>query len=392
MSRLRTALLGLISLVFLAGCSAPPAASWPGLAANAELAFVAYNTRVVAVNLTNGKQAWSFPTSGGTEMFFADPGVSPDMIVVGSEGPANSHSGALFGLDPATGEQQWCLAFDEKAAQRLNCPLTPTATRSVFFGLMPPVDNRLVGGITVADGVAYFGMANHNIYAVNAQTGEYLWEATARHPVWAAPTVAADTVYAVSLDHSLYALDRATGQIQWSQDLGGMLVGAPALTDGTLLVGTFGKQLVALDAARQGSERWSIPTDNAVWSGPAVVDGVAYFTDLSGGLYAADAATGELVWRQTPGGVLRGTPAVAGGLVFIGDKDGNLYARNASDGAEAWTQKVAGDNPGQILASPVVVPEKELILVAPYQGSNWLVAYTTTGVPTAPKWAFAPSQ
>lgn len=391
MSRLRAALLGLIGLVFLAGCGAPPAASWPGLAANADLAFVAYNNRVVAVNLADGKQAWSFPASpgGSSDQFFADPGVSPDMIVVGSEGPTSSYSGALFGLDPASGEQQWCLAFDEKAAQRLNCPLTPTATRSVFFGLMPPVDNRIVGGITVADGIAYFGMANNNVYAVDALTGEYLWEAAARHPIWAAPAVDAETVYVVSLDHALYALERATGRIEWTQELGGMLVGTPALVDDTLLVGTFGKRLVALDAARQGAERWSVPADNAVWSGPTVRDGVAYFTDLSGGLYAVDLAAGTLNWRQTPGGVLRGSPAVAGELVFIGDKDGNLYARSAATGADQWTQKVAGDNPGQMLASPLAVPERELVLVAPYQGSNWLVAYTTGG---ALKWAFAPSQ
>jgi outer membrane protein assembly factor BamB len=79
---------------------------------------------------------------------------------------------------------------------------------------------------------------------------------------------------------------------------------------------------------------------------------------------------------------------VAGEALFIGDRDGKLYARSLSSGAEIWTQQEVPGK-GQLLASPLVIPEQGLVLVAPYQGSNWLVAYSTAG---ALKWAFAPSQ
>ncbi len=390
MSRLRLALLGLISLVFAAGCTgAPIASAWPGLAANAELAFVANNNRVVAVNLSDGKQRWSFPaTPGNGDQFFADPGVSADVIVVGSEGPLSSHSGALFGLDPATGAQLWCLGFDEKAAARLGCPLTPSATKSIVFGLMPPVDNRILGGVTVKDGGAYFGMANNNIYAVDAQTGAYRWEATAKHPIWAAPLVTDDTVYVASLDHSLYAFNRADGALRWKQDLGASLAGTPALADGRLYLGTFGNKILALDAA-SGEQRWSADANNWVWASPTVHAGAVYVTDLSGNLLAVDAQTGRPLWTAKPGGILRGSPAIAGDAVIVGDKDGYVYARSLATGAEVWKQPAAGDNRGQLLGTPLVLPEADLILVAPFSGSNWLVAYTTAG---ALKWAFAPAQ
>jgi outer membrane protein assembly factor BamB len=234
-------------------------------------------------------------------------------------------------------------------------------------------------------------MANHNVYAVDVQTGEALWPEpfTADHPVWAAPLVADGRVYVVSLDHHLYALDRADGATVWEKDLGASLAGTPALVDGTLYVGTFARELYALDAAT-GAEVWPQPfaqAENWIWSGPAERDGGLYFTDLSGNLFAVDARTGALRWQVKPGGVLRGTPAVTDELVIIGDKDGKLYARARTDGAERWLQEVPGG--GQLLASPLLVPDLDLVLVAPYQGSNLLVAYTTTG---ALRWAFAPSQ
>lgn len=394
MSRFRFALLGLLALAFAAGCSgAPTAAAWPGLAANGQLAFVAFNNKVVAVNLTDGKQRWAFPASPGSnsDMFFADPAVGADIVVVGSEGPLSSHSGALFGLNPADGAQKWCLVFDQKAAQRLNCPMTPTGTKSIFslgglLDLMPPVDNRILGGLTLQDGVVYFGMANNNVYAVDAATGAYKWEAQTKDPVWAPPLVAGDTVYVASLDHTLYALNRTNGQQLWAQNLGASLAGAPVLVNGTLYIGTFGKQLVALDA-NTGQKQWNTDTANWVWSSPAVQDGVVYFSDLSGNLVAVDAAGGAQRWTVTPGAVLRGTPALTADAVIIGDNAGKLFARRRDTGAEVWSQAVSGG--GQLLGSPLVLPDADLVLVAPYSGSNWLVAYTTAGTL---KWAFAPAQ
>jgi len=395
-SRNHLALLGLLGALILTACGAQPSASWPGLAANQELAFVANQTRIIAVNLADGKQRWSFPASGtrGNDQFFADPAVSAEVLVVGSEGPLASYSGALFGLDPATGRELWCLAFDSRARDRLttaeaDCALAPGATQAGFLGIMPPEDNRVIAGITLVDGVAYVGLANQRVYAVDALTGEVAWtQLVAKHPIWAAPAVTDDTVYVTSLDHFLYALDRATGVTRWQMDLGGMLAGTPAVVEDVLYIGTYNKDVIALDVSgSQPAEKWRATAENAVWGGPQVRDGVVYFSDLSGGLYAVDAATGAQKWRVVPGGVVRAAPAILGEALFVGDKDGRLFARRLSDGGEIWTREITGK--GQLYAAPVVLPEQGLVLVAPYQGSNWLVIYNADG--NEPR-AFAPSQ
>ncbi len=393
MKPLRLLLFGLGLALFASACVAPPPNSWPGLSANNELAFVAYNHQVIAVNLSDGKQRWAFPPTPGGELFFAEPGVSEEIIVVGSEGTPGQFHGALFGLNPATGAQKWCLALDSRARDRLAtatapCPLIPGGDEATFFGLvMPPVDNRVIGGIVVRDGVAYVGLANNQVIAVDALTGEHRWTfKSTKHPIWTAPLVDETSVYVASLDHSLYALNRRDGSLKWSVDLGASLGGTPALVDGILYVGTFGNKVVALRAA-DGRELWRAEATNWVWGGPAVRDGVVYYADLAGAVFAVKAGNGQELWRRTPGGKIRNTPALLDDLLFIGDRDSNLFALNTADGALQWTQNIPGG--GHIYTKPLVIAERDLVIAAVYQGSNLLVAYTPAG---AFKWAFAPSQ
>jgi outer membrane protein assembly factor BamB len=379
-------LLGLVLALAVAGCGAAPTQTWPGLATNGELAFIAQGQQVRAIRIADGVQAWAFPAtpSNTAGIFAADAGVGDGIIVVGSEGPAGQYSGVLYGLDPS-GAQQWCLAFDQKGAQRTSCPLAQGGTQAGFLGLSRAVDNRIVGGVTVAGGLAYVGLASGAVYAVDAATGRDQWHFNADRDVWAAPLVHDGRVYVASLDHHLYALDAARGELLWSKDMGAALAGTPSLSsDGdTLYVGTFGSALYALRSA-SGDEIWSFATTNWVWSGPALDDGMLYFTDVAGVVFAVDAATGTEVWRIQPGGKMRARPALAGDLVVVGDRDGTLWALDRATGAQVWSQSLAG----QLLAAPLVVGET--VLVAPFNGENLLVAYSLAG--DAVRWAFAPSR
>ncbi len=387
-SRVVRGLLFALSLALAACSGATQTPSWPGLAVNDNRAYVAFNQQVHFINLSDGKPAGAFPAqpNNNTGLSFATPGIGSDVVVFGSEGPTNSYSGILYGVDPTTGQQRWCLAFDQKGAQRQNCPLTQGATPSGFLGISPPTDNRIIGGITVAGGIAYFGLASGQVYAVEAESGLDRWAYKTEGAVWAAPLVTDDAVYVTSLDHSVYALDRATGALRWSSDLGAAIAGTPALEDGTLFVGSFGSKLYALDAAT-GQEKWSAPANYWVWGGPVVQDGVVYFADLAGTVFAVDTASGAQKWAVTPGetGVaITASPAVTQDMLYIGDKAGRIYALDPATGATQWKQELQG----QLLTTPIVAGDT--VLVAPYSGDNLLVAYSADG--GAQKWAFAPSQ
>jgi outer membrane protein assembly factor BamB len=380
----------------LAACGPARTQTWPGLATNGELVFLAEGDHVYAVRAdSSGQETWRFPPEGypgNAGIFIADPGVGPDVVVVGSEGPAGQYSGVLYGLDPetgadaATGRARWCLAFDQKGADREGCRMAQGGTQSGFLGLSRAVDNRVIGGVTVTGGVAYVGLASGAVYAVDAATGQDLWRFQAARDVWSAPQVAEGVVYVASLDHRMYALNAETGAELWSQDLGAALAGTPTLSaDGeTLFAGTFGSQLVALNTA-DGSEKWTKATTNWVWSAPALDAGVLYFTDVSGMVYAVEEATGTNVWTPfAPGGQMRGRPALTAELFYVGDRQGNLYAIDRATGAVRHNTNMKG----QVLASPLVAGDR--LMVAPFGGDNLLVGLTLDF--TVTPLAFAPSR
>ena len=75
-------------------------------------------------------------------------------------------------------------------------------------------------------------------------------------------------------------------------------------------------------------------------------------------------------------------PAVTEDSLYVGDRTGNLHALNRTDGSPSWPSKTLK---GQLLATPIVA--NELIVVAPFNGTNLLEAYHANGDFS---WAFAP--
>ncbi len=374
--------------LLLAACGAQPTQAFPGLTADEELVFLAQGNQLRVVDLATGQQKWAFPNpaaAGVTGSFASQPAVEGDLVVAGSEGPANAHSGSVFGIDRNTGAQKWCLVFDEKSFKRLapfGCRQAQVTKETGLFGFSVAVDNRILGGIALVDGQAFFGLSSGAVYAVDAATGRDLWHFNAERDIWSTPVVTEDTVYVTSLDHHVYALNRATGAQRWKADMGATVAGTPTLYEDTLYVGTFGNILAALDADT-GEQIWTFATTNWVWDGPAVLDNTLYFADVGGTVYAIDADERTPVWPpRKPGGAMRARPTVTEDWLFVGDRSGNLFALERGSGAVAWTKTLKGE----ILVTPAVV--NDLVVVATFSGANLLEAYTTNG---DFKWPFAPT-
>jgi outer membrane protein assembly factor BamB len=110
---------------------------------------------------------------------------------------------------------------------------------------------------------------------------------------------------------------------------------------------------------------WRYPTGDAVFSSPAVANGVVYVgSDYPGNkVYALNASTGALLWSYTTGGGVNSSPAVANGVVYVGSFDDNVYALNASTGAKLWSYTTGGPI---IWSSPAVV--NGVVYVGSYDG------------------------
>ena len=282
--------------------------------------------------------------------------------------------------------------------------------------LQPTWELSDVDGVTgtpiVADSVLYIGDWTGNVRALDAETGEQIWNRdleTAR--VQAAVALDDQRVFVGTFDPRMVALDRDTGEKLWEAPLDdhpqAAIFGSPIHVDGALVVGvggfenmigtdtpTFRGSVVALDAAT-GDELWRYWTTEAddtegpgvsVWSTPAVdLDrGHIYVgtgqhyappaSDRSDAVIALDLTTGEELWvHQFTAGDVWSMAELDAGLdadvgappnlfqvgdtdaVGAGDKDGVYKALDRDTGEELWsTELTEGGLQGGVMASAAV--------------------------------------
>jgi outer membrane protein assembly factor BamB len=354
-------LLITILLLLLAGAlsscagGATAASSWPGLFLNEETAFIAYNTHVYAVNLTDGSEVWRFPQEPDNQItFYTEPALTTDgQLIVGS------YNNTLYSIDPESGRLNW-----------------------TFTG----VRNRFVASPLATERGIFAANADKNVYALDFE-GNLRWTFGLDSESWARPVSDPECtcLYVTSMDHTVYALDPESGKLLWrSRDLGGAIVGTPALSeDGALYVGTFGSAMLALDS-QDGEELWRFPTEGWVWSGPALSEDRLYFGDLNGYFYAVDARTGTQVWRigsEQLDGPIAGSPVVEEEAIYFTTESGTIYAVDL-EGKILWSQPVGGK-----LYTPPATPD-DIILVTPIETDDLLVALTKAG---ASRWTYNPN-
>ncbi len=114
--------------------------------------------------------------------------------------------------------------------------------------------------------------------------------------------------------------------------------------------------------------KWTFQTGGDVSARAAVVDGVAYFPDWGGNLWAVNASNGKLVWGHQLSDyglaahtVSRTSPAVANGIVYIGTQyvagssTGWLVAVNAATGALVWKAQPDTSNGFPVITSSPTV-------------------------------------
>ncbi len=107
---------------------------------------------------------------------------------------------------------------------------------------------------------------------------------------------------------------------------------------------------------------------SGVASTPALVDGIAYYSDFGGNLRSVNATTGAINWSvRLQGGMLTPSPAVTSDTVYIGGDNAMVYAVNRSNGAVRWSRKIENTPSTRISGSPIVVGNTLIIGVGSLQ-------------------------
>lgn len=209
------------------------------------------------------------------------------------------------------------------------------------------------GGVAVGDGRVYVTTGFGSLFALDAGSGEILWETPLGAPLRAGPTYAQGRVFAVTLENLLAAVDASSGEELWSftgLEEGAGLLGAasPAVAGSTVVAAFTSGEIVALLAdngqilwedSLAGVRRLEQSASIAQIRGhPVMDDGLVVAISNSNLMAAIDQRRGLPLWEAPVGGIQ--TPWVAGDTIFLVTNEAQLLALRRGDGRVRWTAQL----------------------------------------------------
>lgn len=200
---------------------------------------------------------------------------------------------------------------------------------------------------TIADGGVY-GADAERAYRFDVAGDAIRWRGPTMPGIGVPPTVTGGVVYVRTgggerTRPHLRALDAQSGETLWRHGTVGE-AGAPiAVSDNTVYL-TDGDGLHALDT-RNAEARWHRALSGAEGSIPVVSHGSVYVVDVTAGLVAFDARTGEERWRALGERDIVGPPVAAEDAVHVGGD--RLVSLSPTDGHVVTEFEEAGDPVGR---------------------------------------------
>lgn len=122
-----------------------------------------------------------------------------------------THGGKLFAFDADTSKQTWQF-FDPKLAQEFQ------------------------NNVATADNMVVATSRNKHVFALDASTGNLVWDIVLRKRADGSPSIAGGSVVIAAADGRVIVLDLKTGSEKWLYEIKGGFIGSPAIADGKIVV------------------------------------------------------------------------------------------------------------------------------------------------------------
>lgn len=278
---------------------------------------------LIAVDRTNGRVLWKVPLPGS--------GMPTPAII---DGVLVHHNGAgiIYGIDPASGRVLYKRDLHSIAS---------------MVAMLP------VGG---SDFITT-GVNDNAVWRIKAKNGAVVWKSplspvasgigdcppvsdgTTIYCNYVMPPSTATPVQTERVNNfRAYAIDLKTGKRIWDTFLeSGVLPkrnesAIPLLANGTLYMGSSLSPTVHAIDPKTGRVEWRVHTHGAVKGGIVDANGVLYFGDFSGYLWAVNDKTGAVIGSKNMHTIFNvGSPIIAGQTLIIGSRDGIIEAMPLRD-------------------------------------------------------------
>lgn len=306
---------------------------------------------------------WSSSAGDGVEHYFSriKPTVAYNKLFTASR------EGEVFAFDVENGNRAWLTDVRD------------IETQSGFFTSKKSA--LLNGGPVAGSNKVFIGSENGKVLALDAETGEFSWQAKVKGEVIAAPAVDSGYIVVNTASGLVKAFDISNGEDRWQaeQEVPALTlrgVSAPAIASGGVIVGsaTGGVTVYILENGQQG---WTAELGEAsgntelervvdIDSKPLIFGDKIYSVSSRGNLAAIDLRSGRVLWKRQYSSYRE--LALSGNTLFLTDVKGHIYAIDRNTGLESWSQ-LALTNRG--VTGPAVVGD--YVVVADFEGYlHWL--------------------
>lgn len=205
-------------------------------------------------------------------------------------------------------------------------------------------DAPVNSGPAVAEGILIIGDEDGIIHALEAETGNPLWQFETGRSVRATALILESVVYIGSLNGKLYALNLNTGKEKWHHQTDDRIFGAASYlrtvhknTEQLLiLIPSYDTFLYAIDASN-GKRVWEFETESYLHGSPSILaDQSVVFGGCDNHLYHLEGRTGTLIKKVDIGSYIAATVAMSGNTAFFGHYDNAVVAIDVTTEKELW--------------------------------------------------------
>jgi outer membrane protein assembly factor BamB len=263
-----------------------------------------------------GEWEWNCPADNAKST-----AIVANLLLSGDSIYVSSSNGRVYSLDKEFGDLNWrSNVLDERHGKLWTSPASRNYTLyvSTYDGHIYSLSSE-TGGLSdwsfeseagfasspmVYEDTVFLGAFDRYLYAVNVTVGsdEPTWrfpqEEPARNWFWATPVIDGGVVYAGCLDGTVYAIEARTGQRLWEFDTEDPIVTSPVLMDSLLIVINESGTMYVFDTelADEAVPLESISIGADVRSSYCAQGGLVCVRGEDNQLYVVDIDTGG-VWR-----------------------------------------------------------------------------------------------
>jgi len=272
------------------------------------------------------------------------------------------------------------IAFDEKTGDTLwEADLSDIKDTRSFWD--SKTSALLSGGPVAGSDKIFIGSENGKVFALDAKTGDVVWQVNIKGEVINAPAIDSGIVVVNSASGIMVGLNAEDGKELWKveQDVPALTlrgISAPVIASGGVIIGT-SKGSVDVYLLDNGQQGWTTEIGEATGSTelervidvdttPVIFGDKIYAVSSRGNLVAIELKSGRILWKRQYSSYRQ--ISIYRNTIFLTNIRGHVYAIDRVNGIERWSN-LALTNRG--VTGPAVIDD--YVVVGDFEGYlHWL--------------------